>query len=104
MFYTIKSTIFIYQINFYEEILWLRKLKILCRGHMLLMILIERNGWNFLRKRNARKQIKKNQNWKSNKEKSDKLYVKWKGYNSPINNWIDKKRHRHNCTKNELFH
>ena len=27
------------------------------------------------------------------KRKSDKLYVKWKGYNSFVNSCIDKKRH-----------
>ena len=26
------------------------------------------------------------------KKKGDKLYVKWKGYNSSFNSWIDKKR------------
>ena len=26
------------------------------------------------------------------KRKRDKLYVKWKGYNSLFNSWIDKKR------------
>ena len=25
------------------------------------------------------------------KKKDDKLYVKWKGYDSPLNSWIDKK-------------
>ena len=25
------------------------------------------------------------------KRKSDKLYVKWKGYDNPFNSWIDKK-------------
>ena len=25
------------------------------------------------------------------KRKGDKLYVKWKGYNSLLNSWIDKK-------------
>ena len=25
------------------------------------------------------------------KKKGDKLYVKWKGYNSSFNSWIDKK-------------
>ena len=29
---------------------------------------------------------------KVNKKKGDKLYVKWKGYDSLFNNWIDKKR------------
>ena len=27
------------------------------------------------------------------KRKGDKLYVKWKGYGSSFNGWIDKKRH-----------
>ena len=27
------------------------------------------------------------------KRKGDKLYVKWKGHNNSLNNWIDKKRH-----------
>ena len=27
------------------------------------------------------------------KKKGDKLYVKWKGYNSSFNSWIDKKKH-----------
>ena len=25
------------------------------------------------------------------KRKGDKLYVEWKGYDSPLNSWIDKK-------------
>ena len=25
------------------------------------------------------------------KRKGDKLYVKWKGYDSPFNSWVDKK-------------
>ena len=28
---------------------------------------------------------------KINKRKGDKLYVKWKGYDSSFNSWIDKK-------------
>ena len=27
------------------------------------------------------------------KKKSDKLYVKWKGYDNSFNSWINKKRH-----------
>ena len=30
---------------------------------------------------------------KLTKRKSDKLSVKWKGYDSSFNSWIDKKRH-----------
>ena len=31
------------------------------------------------------------QNLKSNKKKDDKLPIKWKGYNSLFNAWIDRK-------------
>ena len=27
--------------------------------------------------------------------KDDKLYVKWDGYDNPLNNWIDEKRYLH---------
>ena len=30
------------------------------------------------------------------KKKGNKLHVKWKGYNSSYNSWIDKKRHNIN--------
>ena len=30
------------------------------------------------------------------KGESDKLYVKWKGYNGSFNSWINKKRHNIN--------
>ena len=33
---------------------------------------------------------------KVTKRKGDTLYVKWKGYNSSFNSWIDKKRHNIN--------
>ena len=45
----------------------------------------------FLRK-NCKKLVKKKiQNKKALKRKGDKLYVKWKGYESRFNSWIDKK-------------
>ena len=28
---------------------------------------------------------------KTNQEKGNKLYIKWEGYNSSFNSWIDKK-------------
>ena len=31
------------------------------------------------------------------KRKGDKLYVKWKGYNSSLNSWIDKKGSINEC-------
>ena len=42
-------------------------------------------------KKNCKKQIKKNlESKKVIKRKSDKIYVKWKGYNNSFNSWIDK--------------
>ena len=44
-----------YTPNLSEEVFVIKKmLKILCYGHMLLMILMEKNCWNFLRKRIAK--------------------------------------------------
>ena len=40
-------------------------------------------------KKNYKKLINKNLGQK--KKKCDKLYVKWKGYDSSFNSWIDKK-------------
>ena len=45
-------------------------------------------------KKNYKKQIKKNLGLrKVIKRKSDKLYVKWKGYDNSFNIWIYKKRY-----------
>ena len=42
-------------------------------------------------KKNGKTQIKKNLELKNDlKRKGDKLYVKWKGYDSSFNSWIDK--------------
>ena len=43
-----------------KKFLWLKKLKILYHGHMLLMILIEKKLLERLTKINCKKQIKKN--------------------------------------------
>ena len=43
----------------------------------------------FFMKKNSKKQIKKNQEFRI--EKVVKLYVKWKGYDNSFNSWIDKK-------------
>ena len=70
----------------------LKKLKILCRGHILLMILMEQKLLESFTKLNCKKQIKKSLELKKViKKKGDKLYVKWKGYDSSFINWIDKK-------------
>ena len=42
-------------------------------------------------KKNYRRLIKKNLDRKVIKRKGDKLYVKWKGYDSLFNSRIDKK-------------
>ena len=42
-----------------KKILWLKKLKILCRGPLLLMILMEKKLAEFFTKKNCRKQIKR---------------------------------------------
>ena len=42
-----------------EKFLWLKKLKMLCCGHMLLMILMIRNCWNILLKRIAKHKSKR---------------------------------------------
>ena len=44
------------------------------------------------KKRIAKKNQKEFKVEKVIKRKGDKLYVKWKGYNSSFNSWIDKKR------------
>ena len=43
-------------------------------------------------KNNCRRLIKNNLEQKKYlREKGDKLYVKWKGYDNSFNHWIDKK-------------
>ena len=69
--------------NWSEEVFVIKKLKILCCGHMLLMILTGKK----LQKTNK----KEFRTEKLIKRKGDKLYAKWKGYNSSFNSWIDKK-------------
>ena len=43
-----------------KALLWLKKLKMLYRGHMLLMILVEKKLFERFMKTNCKKQIKKN--------------------------------------------
>ena len=65
-----------------KKVLWFKKLKILCRGHMLLVTLTENLLERFMRNNCEKK--KKNQKefivGKLIKRKGAKLYVKWKGY------------------------
>ena len=71
--------------NWSEEVL--KKLKTLCLGHMLLVIFKAKKLMERFTKKNCKKKKKK----KVMKKKGDKLYLKWKGYDSSLNSWIDKK-------------
>ena len=45
--------------NVMKKFLWLKKLKILCHGHMLLVILMVKKFLESFMKKNCKKQIKK---------------------------------------------
>ena len=62
--------------------MWLKNVNILFHGHMLLVILMVKKLLKNFIKKNCKKLIKK---------KDDKLYVKWKGYDSSFNSWIVEK-------------
>ena len=64
------------------------KLKKLCRGNMLLMILMEKKLLERFTKTNRKKQIKKS--FQVIELKVDKIYVKWKGHSNLFNSWMDK--------------
>ena len=66
-----------------KRLLQLNKLKTLCRGYMLLVILKAKILLERFTKKNCKKQIKKKfRVEKAIKRKGDKLYVKWKGYDN----------------------
>ena len=67
------------------------KLKIQFLGHMLLMVSMVEKLLEHSIKKNYKRIIKEFRIEKVIKRKSDKLYVKWKGYDSSFNSWIDKK-------------
>ena len=48
-----------YTPNLSEEVLWLKKLRILCRGYTLLMTLIVKKLLEHFTEKNCKKQIKK---------------------------------------------
>ena len=82
----------VYTPNCLKKYLWLKKLKTLCRGHMLLMILTEEKSLKLFKKKNCKKVNQKGVIIeKVIKRKGDKLYANWKGYNNLFNSWIDKK-------------
>ena len=67
-------------------------LKALCRGYVLLVILKAKKLLEgFTEKQLQKINQKEFRIEKVIKRKDDKLSVKWKCYDSPFNNWIDKK-------------
>ena len=74
-----------------KKFLLLLKLKIQFHGHMLLMILMVKKLLEHFVRKNCKRLIKKFRIEKLIKRKGDKLYVKWKGFNSSFNSWINKK-------------
>ena len=80
-----------------KKFLCLLKLKILCRGHILLVILTEKQLLELFTKKNTKNTNQKEfRVEKVIKRKSNKLYVKLRGYDSSFTSWIDKKRHNIN--------
>ena len=66
-----------------KKFLWLKKLKIMYRGHEIVRTFYQKELQKIIKKEfRIEKVIKR---------KGDKLFVKWKGYDSSFNSWIDKK-------------
>ena len=74
-----------------NKFLWLQKLKILYRGHVISDLKGEEIVGKFYEKELQELNQKEFRVEKVIKRKGDKLYVKWKGYDSSFNSWIDKK-------------
>ena len=76
---------------FRKKRLWLKKLKVLCRGHMFLVVLQVNKLLELFMKQNCKKNQTKFRVEKVIKGKDNKLYIKWKCYYSSFNSWIDQK-------------
>ena len=63
----------------YSGKVWRKKLKILCRGHMLLVILTVKKKTRIAKNKLTRCRVEK-----IIKAKVDKLYIKWKGYDNRL--------------------
>ena len=63
----------------YSGKVWWKKLKILCRGHMLLVILTVKKKTRIAKNKLNRCRVEK-----IIKAKVDKLYIKWKGYDNRL--------------------
>ena len=68
----------------------LKKLKILCRGHMFINDLNGEEIVGDFYKKEFKTNQKKFRIEKTVKRKGNKLYVKWKEYNNSFNSWVDK--------------
>ena len=72
-----------YTPNWSVEVFIIKRVKILCREHMQLVILMNKKLLEHFTKKNCKNQIKKKVRIeKVIKRKGDKLYVKWKEYNN----------------------
>ena len=77
-----------------EEVFVIKKVKNTARGRMLLVILKAKKLLECFTKKNSKKTKQKEfRVEKVIKGKGHKLYVKWKGYDSFFNSWIDNERH-----------
>ena len=74
-----------------KKFLLLEKLKMLFRGHMLLVILKVKKLLEDFTKELQKINQEQFRVEKIIKRKGDKLYVKWKGYNNLFNSQIGKK-------------
>ena len=79
-----------FQINL-KKVLWLKELKALCRGHIINDFKSEEIVGTFYKKEVQKTNQKDFRAEKVIKRKGDKPYVKWKGYDSSFNSWVDKK-------------
>ena len=76
---------------FWKKRLWLKKLKVLCRGHMFWVVLQVNKLLELFMKQNCKKNQTKFRVEKVIKGKDNKLYIKWKCSYSSFNSWIDQK-------------
>ena len=87
------AEVFVIANSYYKVIkIIITKLKILFRGHLLIVILNMKKLLDCFTKRKCKKINQKEfRVEKVTKRKDYKLYVKWKGCNSSFNSWIDRK-------------
>ena len=74
-----------------KRFLWIKTLKTLFRGHVISDLKSEETVGTFYEKELQKTNQKDFRIEKVTKRKDDKLYVKWKRYNSSFRSWIDQK-------------